>query len=77
MKAREHRGDYAESMATVFEFETKEELIKEINTRMESYFGADDIGFIHQGLDIRNGWDAYLVSIRGYGVFGYTSGLPK
>lgn len=77
MRAREHRGGLAESLATVFEFETKEELVKNINDRMGMHFRPSEIGFSHQGMDDRCGWDTYLVSIQGYGVFGYTDGIPK
>jgi hypothetical protein len=77
MRAREHRGGLAESLATVFNFETKEDLLTEINERMGTHFCHDDIAFLHQGKDERIGWDTYLVSVRGYGVFGYTDGIPK
>jgi hypothetical protein len=77
MRAREHRGNLAESLATVFNFETKEDLLKEINERMATHFGPDDVGFLPQGFDDRCGWDTYLVSIRGYGPFGYTDGVPQ
>lgn len=77
MRAREHRGGLAESLATVFEIETKEDLIREINERLDGHFRPSEVQFIHQGKDERIGWDTYLVSVQGYGVFGYTDGIPQ
>jgi hypothetical protein len=77
MRAREHRGVLAESLATVFNVNTTDELVDEINERMGTHFTPQDVMLVHQGMDERIGWDTYLVSVRGYGVFGYTDGQPQ
>jgi hypothetical protein len=77
MRAREHRGNLADSLTTVFNINTKKELLDEINERMGTHLELDDIAFVHHGMDSRILWDTYLVSVRGYGVFGYTDGKPQ
>ena len=74
MRVREHRGRLAESLATVFRVETKAELLDQINERMGVHLREDDLSIIHQGMDERCGWNTYLISMRGYGVFGYCDG---
>jgi hypothetical protein len=44
---------------------------------MGTHFTPQDVMLVHQGMDERIGWDTYLVSVRGYGVFGYTDGQPQ
>lgn len=77
MRVREHRGQLAESLATVFRVETKAELLDEINKRMDTHLRMDDIAILHQGYDARCDWETYIISLRGYGVFGYCDALPQ
>ncbi len=76
MRVREHAGTLVDSLTTVFNIDTKKELLDEINERMGLHLELDDIAFVYQGTDSRIHWDTYLVSVRGYGVFGYTDGPP-
>lgn len=59
MKYRDHKGGLEESMATVQEFETKEELLEYLDKRWA--FMVEDISFKHMGYDDRVDWDTYYV----------------
>jgi hypothetical protein len=74
MKVREHRGSLNDSLATTFEVTSREELVDQINSRFLLHVMYSDIGFTHQGMDKRIGWDSYLITVKGYGVFGYADG---
>lgn len=52
---------------------TKEALADHINMVMDFpvKFGSGSISLIHQGMDDRIGWDTYLITVSGLGVFGY------
>lgn len=81
MKIREHRGGYADSMATTAEIEPT--ILAVVNYVMETYKGSvvhpDSIKVrkYGAGVDARNGWDTHLVTIEGFGVFGMTDGMPE
>jgi hypothetical protein len=74
---RDHRGGYAESMATMRIVTSLEEL--------KDYFRSDPMIPRHlvddvkvkrygDGRDPRNDWDTHLVYIKGYGVLGFLDG---
>ena len=79
MKLRQHRGGLAESMATTIEIEaTATALLAAMQPVMVSY-GVDlTPEMIHVkpcgGMDERIGWDTYIVTIDGCGVYGFTDG---
>lgn len=83
MKYRDHRGGLAESMKTVREIET----IEDIRTHLDFLFfefseEVEEIKVKHVGLDHRNGWDTYYVLFRlkGEDIFyvgGMSDGRPK
>lgn len=77
---REHRGGLAESMATVRTVADRAELLKVVR---ES-FAVFSVSGIHVEPDMlivepyakdeRIGWDTYLISVKGYGVWGMSDG---
>ena len=83
MKIREHRGHLAESMETVKEIEpTKEALFNFIKDSFKcwptmSKIKETDIHIESYGYDNRIDWNTYIVTIDGYGVFGFTDGDVK
>lgn len=87
-KVRKHRGTLTESMETVFEVEDFDHLVDAINKEpfapVQGAFGCRFVVSPEQvhvepyyGWDGRIGWDTYLVSIDGYGVWGMTNGPLK
>ncbi|ATS93513.1 hypothetical protein P1A145kb_p113 [Pectobacterium phage DU_PP_I] len=80
MRVRQHRGSLVESLKTVKQIPaTKEALADHINMVMDFpvKFGSGSISLIHQGMDDRIGWDTYLITVSGLGVFGYCDGEVK
>jgi hypothetical protein len=82
MKLRRHRGGYEESMETTIEIEpTKTALLKAIQDSaligLPTDLTEDHLSVSQAGMDQRNGWDTYLVTIEGWGVYGYTDGPLK
>lgn len=80
MKFREHRGQLAESMKTLIELPDKRALINHARLALEPYgFDVTEI-VVHLYLDKpdeRIGWDkTWLITIPGYGVFGFTDEEP-
>lgn len=80
-KVREHRGSLSNSMGTVFEVEDFNGLLDAISKSMfpiGSPFGVKlspgRVHVEHYTYDDRIGWDTYIVSIDGYGVWGFTDG---
>ena len=77
MKFREHRGGLTESMATVVDVDGKTALIALMRDRLKPYnftFEDADLTVEPYVFDERIGWDTYIVSIKGYGVAGFTDG---
>lgn len=77
MKYREHRGNLKSSMETTIEIEgTKESLY---NVILDSYDCTIDMLHVspYGGIDERTGWDTHIVTVDGYGVFGFTDGDLK
>lgn len=78
MKIREHRGGLAESMETVTEIDgTMVALVAHINAKLTPF------GFVVRPAlvtctpyctDARINWQTYMVTVDGYGVFGFTDG---
>lgn len=79
MKIREHKGLLADSMETIRDIEpTFESLIECIKKSFESWpsfsFLPEQIKIEPYCFDERIGWNTYIVTIDGYGVFGFTDG---
>ena len=80
IKIREHRGQLAESMETVIEIEPTRAALLECIRKSFAEFPPmsgvtdEDITIEHYAYDKRINWDAWMVSIKGYGVFGFTDG---
>lgn len=76
MKIRMHRGALADSMETVQEIEaTLPAVVAVIEARLGMTFDPRLIEVSpYGGVDERIGWDTHIVTIRGYGVFGFTDG---
>lgn len=76
-KLREHRGTLSQSMETVIEFEGREELYKIIKEELGRYsmnIWPEMIEVKPYGYDERIEWDTYIVTVDGYGVYGFTDG---
>lgn len=81
MLFREHRGGYAESMATEVRLTDRASLVAHVSQLLDPFgFKFDDratpIKVEHYGKDNRStGWkDTYIVTLAGYGVLGFTNG---
>ena len=79
MKLREHRGGLAESMATTIEIDaTAPALLAAMQPVVAPWGVYLTPDMIHLepygGIDERIGWDTYIVTIDGHGVYGFTDG---
>ena len=78
MKLREHRGGLAESMATTREIDgTKQALLAAVRSELAPFgFDVNQEALRVQpySFDERNCWDTHIVTVGGYGVFGFTDG---
>ena len=74
MKVREHRGLLSESMATVREVKNRSELLAIIQSQLLFEMDPARLHVEHYMYDGRIGWDTYLISIDGYGVWGMADG---
>jgi hypothetical protein len=78
MKFREHKGGYAESMATAVELSTKEEFLAHLGKIVRKYtLGSATVRFRDMELaDVRDGWRLFYVILDGYGPIGMMDGPP-
>lgn len=77
MKLREHRGLLADSMKTVVEIDpTIESLANAIQNSLHDFLcvDKDKIKVKPYVYDDRIKWDTHIVTIDGYGVYGFTDG---
>jgi hypothetical protein len=79
MKLRQHKGGYAESMATVVDIEpTKAALLQAIIESgmigMPDPLTEDHLGVTFASVDMRNRWNTHIVTVKDWGVYGYTDG---
>jgi hypothetical protein len=75
MKFRFHRGTLAESLKTVCEISSKAELLA-ILTQEFGFSIRDEMVSIELYVyDNRIDWNTHIVTIRNYGVAGFTDGL--
>jgi len=77
MKVREHRGSLDDSMATVREVKDRAELLGIIQEQLKPF----EVSVTHEQIhvepycrDERTGWDTWLITIDGYGVWGMADG---
>ena len=80
MKYRDHRGLLADSMETVQDFSTVEEIKQHLN-KFYNQFGVSvaEVKFEHLGVDDRINWDTYAVLRRlegqvNFNVAGFSDG---
>jgi hypothetical protein len=87
VKFRQHRGGLAESMQTVVEIKDRAALVAyAFKLLAPFYFREEDVA---AGLNVepygcqaggppmydkRTGWHTYIVTLKGYGVLGFTDG---
>jgi len=79
MKFREHRGGLAEAMETVVEVEGMRGLVAHMQKLAEQWpsmpvINVNTVKVKPYGFDSRINWDTHLVTVEGYGVFGFTDG---
>jgi len=78
VKLREHRGSLADSLATTIEIDpTIDALLLAIRNALAPYDVTVEAGMVKvspYGFDERIGWNAHIVTVDGYGVFGFTNG---
>jgi len=80
LKVRKHRGGYEDSMATAAEIEPT------VAALIAYFFAADTPLSVlrkyrktlkvdpYYGVDSRNGWNTYIVTLPNHGVLGFTDG---
>jgi hypothetical protein len=80
MKLREHRSTLAESMATTIEIEPAIEALENaIKDTLRDFLNLEP-GSVHvsyYGYDDRINWSCHIVTIDGFGVYGFTDGPIK
>lgn len=76
-KFREHRGQFDESMKTIVDVSSYNELLEHARKILWPwYVEVPRLEIKPYLFDDRPGWnaDTYIVTIPGYGVFGFTNG---
>lgn len=78
-KIREHRGSLVDSLETTREIGGMEELVALINGQFELYGGTrratpDQVHVEPYAPDPRCGWNTYIITVDGYGVWGMADG---
>lgn len=81
-KYRHHRGGYIQSMGTVIEINSMDQLLNHLNSSLapSSSLIVSDIQFEHKGFDERNGWDTHYVTAMIWGdrsVVGMIDGIVR
>lgn len=79
MKFREHRGGLSESMATTIDVADRAALVAYVARQLEPFhFTPAEIeaGLAVEpyGYDKRIDWDTHIVTLKRYGVLGFTDG---
>ena len=78
IKYRDHKGSLAESMKTVQEFNTKQDLFEYLKNELIGVGGMitpDHVKIKYYANDKRIGWNnTHIVTIEGFGVVGFTNG---
>jgi len=74
---RPHRSTLDKAMAEVKAFKSKADLVSFLNEDLAHYRMKVDESKLRiepYGYDDRIGWDTYIISMDGFGVFGFTNG---
>ncbi len=74
IKYRDHRGSLAESMETVQEFETGEDLVDYLKKDSSFPVFIHLVEIKHYCFDKRINWETHIVTVKGFGVMGFTDG---
>jgi hypothetical protein len=77
MKYRDNRGSLSRSMDTVQEFKDRAELVAYLAEDLAHYgvtVSDADVKVEPYLYDGRIDWDTYIVTVRGFGVAGFTDG---
>ena len=80
MRVREHRGGFADSMATEVILDgtlghLANHIAQSFGDPLEGMDYADGIEVKpYGGIDARNGWDTHIVVLEEIGVWGFTDG---
>lgn len=78
MKIREHRSLLVDAMATCKDIEpTMTAVIDQVLREVSDGIKPEDIHVEPYGYDKRIGWDTHVVIVDGYGVYGFTDGMPS
>ena len=80
MKIREHRGLLDDAMNTCKEIEpTMEAVVNEVLSSLPVFLHIkpEDIHVSFYGYDKRIEWNTHIVTVDGYGVYGFTDEMPK
>lgn len=77
-KFRPHRGTLTNSMSEVVELESKQALVDKVVSDLSDFeheliINHNTVKLEPYGKDERVDWDTHIVTIDGYGVFGFTN----
>lgn len=77
-KYRDMRGGYTNSMLTMQVFESRDELVTYLQGIVDKFgagvYDCTQITIRPYVKEPHIGWDTHIVSMDGYGVFGFTDG---
>ncbi len=77
IRVREHRGQLGDSLATTWRVKDKAELVTLIREQLSPFhvgLNPEQVQITPYGFDARCGWDTYLITVYGYGVWGMADG---
>lgn len=77
MKFREHKGRLKESLKTVIDLDSRDELVKHVRELLKEInveIADADLTVEKYAHDPRTQWDTYIVRLKGYGPIGFTDG---
>lgn len=70
------RGSFADATKAVCLWENEDQILAHLKAVLLRDAQISELVFQHVGLDVRNGWDTYMVCIKSGGVIGYANGDP-
>jgi len=74
---RPYRGDLAEAMSHVKSIRNREDLLSLMRKELKPYkvdVRDDLLKIAYYYHDDRMDWDTYIVTLEGYGIYGFTNG---
>lgn len=75
-KFREQRSGFKESMSTVRPCRNMAEL-KQLCVKLAAPAALENLRLRFYKYDARNNWNTYIVTIKNFGVLGFTDGAPE